>query len=199
MSITLYEVRPTRSARVRWTLLELGIPFKSIEGPQLFRSPELEAISPLGKVPAIVADGRPLFESAAICTWLADSRPERGLTFQAGSWERALQDQWIAFCLTEIEAHLWSTARNTRVYPEGRREAGILAQNEAEGRRSLAVLERHLAAEPFLVAGRFTVADIIMGYVTSWARMQGWTTDLPHCEAYTSRLLAMPLCPYGQD
>ena len=32
MNITLYEYEPTRSARVRWTLQELDLPFKSIEG-----------------------------------------------------------------------------------------------------------------------------------------------------------------------
>jgi glutathione S-transferase len=43
MTIILYELQPTRSARVRWTLLELGIPFESIEGRgrEIFAMPEL--------------------------------------------------------------------------------------------------------------------------------------------------------------
>src|SRR3954463_13754878 len=121
MSITLFEFPPTRSARARWTLLELGLPFESIGGREVFGSPQLKAVSPLGKVPAMVDDGRPLFESASICTWLADSHPGSGLIAPSGSWERALHDQWVAFCLTEIEAHLWSTSRNTFLYPEQRR------------------------------------------------------------------------------
>ena len=93
MSTTLYEFAPTRSARARWTLLELGIPFESIAGREVIGSPELKAVSPLGKVPGIVDNGRPLFESAAICAWIADRHPEKGLIAPSGSWDRALHDQ----------------------------------------------------------------------------------------------------------
>lgn len=195
MTITLFELSPTRSDRVRWTLLELGLPFESIAGPHLFGSPELTAVSPLGKLPGLIDDGRPLFESAAICTWLGDSHPEKGLTPPSGSWDRALYDQWVSFCLAEIEAHLWSTARNTFLYPKEERLAAVLPQNEKEGRRSLKVLDDHLATTPYLVGGRFGVGDIVMGHVTNWARRIGWADDLAHVQDYNARLLARPLCP----
>lgn len=113
MSITLYELQPTRSARVRWTLLELGVPFESVEGRDVFAMPELAEIHPLSKLPALRDAGRPLFESAAICNWLADSHPEAGLIAPSGAWARALHDQWVAFTLSEIEAFLWHTARTS--------------------------------------------------------------------------------------
>lgn len=196
MAITLFEFAPTRSDRARWTLLELDVPFESIAGQHLFGSPQLTAVSPLGKLPAIVDDGRPLFESAAICTWLADSHPEKGLVAPSGSRERALHDQWVSFCLAEIEAHLWSTARNSFLYPEERRVSEVLAQNETEGRKSLRVLDNHLAKTPYLVGGRFTVTDIVMGFATNWARRIGCADGLEHCLAYNARLLARPHCPY---
>ena len=196
MTITLLEFSPTRSDRVRWTLLELGLPFESVAGQHLFGSPQLTAVSPLGKLPGLVDDGRPLFESAAICTWLADSHPEKGLVAASGSWERALHDQWVSFCLAEIEAHLWSSARNSFVYPEGQRVPEVLAQNETEGRKSLRVLDKHLATTPYMVGGRFTVTDIVMGFATNWARRIGWADGLEHVLAYNARLLARPLCPY---
>ncbi len=61
------------------------------------------------------------------------------------------------------------------------------------------MLDRHLASTPFLVAGRFTVADIIVGFALNWARRLGWMTGLAHGLAYTERLLAMPHCPYAKD
>lgn len=199
MSLTLYEFGPTRSARVRWTLLELGLPFDSVAGREVFGSAALTAISPLGKVPAIEQNGRALFESAAICTWLADSHPEPRLVAPSGSWERALHDQWVSFCLAELEAHLWSTARNTFLYGEERRLPAVIAQNAVESRRSLAVLERHLATTPYLVGGRFSVTDIIVGFAVNWARQDGLTEGLEHCRSYVGRLLAMPDCPYDAD
>jgi glutathione S-transferase len=199
MSLTFFEFGPTRSARVRWTLLELGVPFESIEGREVIGSDRLKGASPLGKVPAIIDEGRPLFESAAICTWLADSHPEKGLVAPSGSWERALHDQWVSFCLAELEAHLWSNARNSFLYPEAKRLPAVLEQNAAEGRRSLEVLDAHLAERPFLVADRFTVTDIIVGFAINWAERIGWVNGLGHCTAYTERLRAMPHCPYGKQ
>lgn len=199
MSMTLFEFAPTRSARARWTLLELGLPFESIAGFEVIGSAQLKAVSPLGKIPGLLDDGRPLFESAAICTWLADSHPDKGLIAPSGSWGRALHDQWVSFCLAEIEAHLWSTARNTFLYPEPRRLPAVLEQNAMEGRKSLEVLDGHLAQTPYLVGGTFSVADIIMGFATNWAWGIGWTAGLDHCEAYNARLLAMPHCPYTKD
>ena len=194
--IKLYELRRTRSERVRWTMAELGLPFDSVEGREVLGSAELKAISPLGKVPAIRDDGRSLFELAAICAWLADRQPERGLIGASGSWERALHDQWVCFCLTELEAYLWSTARNTFVYPEEMRSPKILEQNRIEGRKALEVLDLHLAAEPFLVGSRLTVADIIVGYAANWAANQGWIDGLDHVSGYVDRLLALPNCTY---
>jgi glutathione S-transferase len=44
MTIVLYELQPTRSERVRWTLLEIGTPFESITGREVFAMPELAQI-----------------------------------------------------------------------------------------------------------------------------------------------------------
>lgn len=198
MTITLYEFAPTRSARVRWTLLELGVAFDSIAGPEAFTRPELRDIHPLGKLPALIDDGRPLFESAAICTWLADSHPEKGLIAPSGTWARALHDQWTAFVLAEVEAFLWHTARNLFILPEDQRLPAVFPQNEAAARQGLAVLDKALEGQDWLVENRFSVTDIFAGYAVAWAHKQGLITDMPHLSAYAERMLARPLCPYGE-
>ena len=198
MAITLYELQPTRSARVRWTLLELGAPFESIEGPEVFSMPELAEVHPLSKLPALRDAGRPLFESAAICNWLADSHPEAGLVAPSGTWSRALHDQWVAFTLSEIEAFIWHTARNLFVLPEAERVPAVHPQNEAAAKRGLAVLDAHLRDREWLVDDRFSLTDIFTGYATCWAQWQGMTVDLPNVAAYVDRLQARPHCPYIQ-
>lgn len=201
MSITLYELAPTRSARARWTLLELDLPFESItgEGVSFLHSPALTAIHPQGKVPALVDDGRPLFESAAICNWLADSHPEKELIAPPGTFARALHDQWVAFTLAELEAYLWSTARNTFIYPEAERITAVYAQNAMEAKRALAVFDAHLASTDWLVDNRFSVTDIFAGFALNWARMTGLTSEFRHVTGYLERLLSRPLCPYRRD
>lgn len=194
MTIELYEFAPTRSQRARWTLLELDVPFESIAGRELIGSDRLRAVHPLAKLPALTDDGRPLFESAAICTWLADSHPEKGLIAPSGTWERALHDQWVAFVQTELEAHLWSTGRNTFVYPEEKRVTEVFEQNAAESKRALAVFDEHLGDNDYLVGNAFSVTDIVAGFATNWARRQGLCDAYANVERYMDRLFERPHC-----
>jgi glutathione S-transferase len=116
--IKLYDATPSRSARCVWTLRELDVPFEAIEAGQLRQSEDYKRVHPMGKVPALETDGRVLFESAAICTYLADQNRDRGLIAEPGTWGRALHDQWVSFALSEMEAYLWSSLKNAVYYPE---------------------------------------------------------------------------------
>jgi glutathione S-transferase len=130
---------------------------------------------------------------------LADAHPEKGLIARAGTWERAQHDQWVAFTLAELEANLWSTARNQFIYPEEKRVTQIFEQNAEESKRAAGVLEQHLEGRAWLVGERFSVTDIFVGYALNWARLKGLTTHLPNVEAYCERLLSMPLCPFPRS
>ncbi|MGI9411521.1 MAG: glutathione S-transferase family protein [Hyphomicrobiaceae bacterium] len=199
MAVVHYEFQPTRSQRVRWTLLELDIPFDSREGRELIGSDELKKVHPLGKLPAITDNGRPLFESAAICTWLADSHPDKAMIAPSGTWERAQHDQWCAYIMTELEAHLWSSARNTFVYPEDKRIEAIHAQNAAEIKRALRPLDQHFSSNDFFVGGKFSVADIFCGFAINWARRMGHLEGFANVQVYNQRLLAMPNCTLTKE
>ena len=194
MSIKLFGFTPTRSKRVKWMLQELDVPFEDINKRELIGSDELRAAHPQAKVPAITDNGRPLFESFAICTWLADSHPDRGLIAPSGTWERALHDQWGAFVMTEVEAHLWSWARNTFVYPEDKRSEEVIAQAKMELAKSLKVLDDHFGANDYFVAGKFTAIDVFAGFVTNWAERMEMCGDCANVRAYTARLKQRPLC-----
>lgn len=194
MDITLYEFGPTRSARVRWALLELELPFTSREDRSLIRSDELTKLHPLGKLPAIVIDGNAMFESAAICTWLADSAPSKGLIAPPGSWCRAMHEQWSYFALAEMEAHVWSTARNTFVYPEEKRIDAIIPQNDFEFRRAAKALDQALDDKSYLVSNRFSVTDIIVAYAASWGRNKGLTSQCPNVDRWLDTLYEREHC-----
>jgi glutathione S-transferase len=194
MHLELYELAPTRSQRCRWTLLELDLPFESIDGRELMGTPAYREIHPLGKLPALVVDGRVLFESAAICTWLADQVPQKQLIAAPGTWERAQHDQWVSFALTEIEAWMWSTAKNTGFYPPDRRVPAIAERNAEEVIAAAGALEQALAKSDYLVAGKFSVTDIIASYALNWARMGGLLSSCPNLIRYLDRLYERPLC-----
>lgn len=192
--IKLYEYAPTRSARCRWTLLEAGLEFESVEGQSLIHSEELVKVHPLGKLPAAMVDGQPLFESSAICTYLAGLVPERNLIAPPGTWERALHDQWTCFGMTELEAYLWSTFRNTIALPEERRLPDVIEQNAEAFKPAAAVLNDALSDSDYLVGDRFSVTDIILGYTVNWGRRQGWIDSFSNLQRYVDRLFERPHC-----
>ena len=154
---------------------------------------------PLAKMPAAVIDGRPLLESAAISTYIADRVPAAKLIAAPGTFARAEHDQWVAFCLAEMEAWLWNNAVNQYVLPEERRITATFEQNVHMFKRSAAVVEAHLAQHDYLVEDRFTVTDIIVGWCLNWARRLGHLEEFPPLNRYVQRLLARPLCALARD
>ena len=194
LDITLYEYGPSRSKQARWALLECGLEFKSIDGLEILHSEELNKVNPMGKVPAVVIDGEPLFEAAAICTYLADLVPEKGLIAPSGTRDRALHLQWVSFALTEMEAYLWSNARNTFVLPEEQRITALFEQNNATFVHAARVLDKVMNGSDYLVGDCFSVTDILVGFTLNWGNGAGLINDMPNLQTYLSRLKERPHC-----
>ena len=196
-SIKLFELGPTRSARCRWTLLEAGLEYESIGNrPDIIGSEELRKVHPLGKLPAAFIDGRPLFESAAISTAIADLVPEKDLVAKPGTWSRTLHDHWVCFALTEMEPWVSSTELNSLdfVLSKDQHVPAIIQQNSMMFRRSAAALEEVLGRTAYLVEGRFTVTDIIVGYTINFGHEQGLVSEFPNLMAYLKRLYQREHC-----
>ena len=195
--IRLFELGPTRSARVRWTLLEAGLEFESVGNrPETIGSAELKAIHPLGKLPAVVIDGHPLFESAAISTAIADMVPDQALVAKPRSWSRALHDQWVCFALTELEAWAWTAELNSLdfVIPKHQHVPAIIEQARMLYQQSAAVLNDTLSRSTYLIEDRFTVTDIIVSYTVNFGEEMGWIDEFPHLVAYLDRLCERRHC-----
>ena len=199
MEVTLYGVGANRSARCRWTLQEAGVKYDAIDRRNLASADELRQFHPLAKVPAAVIDGQTLFESSAICTYIADCAPSANLIARPGTFARAEHDQWVAFCLTEMESWLWNSYVNTSGLPEEQRISAGLEQNVAMFKRSALVLDAHLARHDYVVEDRFTVTDIIVGWCVNWGRRQGHLDECPALVRYMERLLDRPLCALVRD
>ena len=199
MEVTLFGIGANRSARCQWTLREAGVEYTAIDRNDMTDVEEMRRFHPLAKIPAAVIDGQALFESAAICTYIADRASGAKLIAAPGSFARAEHDQWVAFCLSEMEAWLWNSAVNLYVLPENRRITAGFEQNVKMFKRSAAVVEAHLAQHDYLVEDRFTVTDIIVGWCLNWARRLGHLEKFPALRRYIERLLARPLCALARD
>ncbi|MEM1144390.1 MAG: glutathione S-transferase family protein [Pseudomonadota bacterium] len=195
--IKLFELGPTRSGRVRWTLLEAGLEYESLGNSiEVFKSDELRKVHPLGKLPAAIINGRPLFESSAIVTAVADLVPERKLIARPGTWSRYLHYQWVSFALAEMEAFLQSSEINTIdfILEKDQHVPQIVPQNTKLFHKAAAVLDGILSANEYLVDGRFSATDIFVSYTLNWGHEDGLLKDFPNLVAYLQRLYEREHC-----
>ena len=196
-NIKLFELGPTRSGRARWALLEAGLEFESLgNNIDVFKSDELRKVHPLGKLPAALIDGQPLFESAAIVTAIADLVPEKELIAKPGTWSRNLHYQWVSFALTEMEAFVQSSEINTIdfILPEEQHVKDIIEQNSVFYRKGAAVLDSNLRDKKYLVDDRFSVTDIFVSYTLNWGYDDGLIDDFPNVISYLERLYERESC-----
>jgi glutathione S-transferase len=193
----LYEFGPTRSLRARWTLQELGVDFESVVVDLVkgeHRSPEFLKINPAGRVPALVDGDVVVTESVAIVQYLAAKYPEKAL-LPTDAAERAQLDRWMLFTVTELEQPLWRITRNTRLYPEDRRQPTDVTIAREEFGEMAAVLARHLREREFVAGNRVSVADFVLAYTLDWANMVGLLGEYPGLVTYMERIYARPRAP----
>jgi glutathione S-transferase len=66
-------------------------------------NPAFRAASPMGKVPALEDGGTRLWDSGAICAYLADQYPAAGLAPAIGHPDRGAYLQWLMYTNSVIE------------------------------------------------------------------------------------------------
>jgi len=192
--ITLYGHPFSRAHRVMWMLKELGIAYAHVPTPFIdgsTRKPEFLAINPNGRVPALACDGLMLFESLAINLFLA--RKFGGPLAPSSLEEDALVTQWSFWVVTEVEKPLLLAAANLMLFAPEVRQPEELAVMLRKLARPFAVLDRVLAGQPWLVGGRFTVADLNVSAVMTLGVIAGVPlTDFPHMAEWLHRCIERP-------
>ena len=112
---TLYHVPTSRSLRVLWTLEEIGatVEVKSLGFGQRLE-PEYLAINPAGTLPALIDGDRAIYESLAICEYLA-ARHGSDLIVATGEPEHPEFVQWLLYGEATLQAPLSAMARVRRI------------------------------------------------------------------------------------
>ena len=191
----LYYVPKTRAFRVRWLLEELSVPYELVRmEPRDTKAPAYLAIHPKGHVPALVDGDTTLFESAAICLYLADRFPEKRLAPPPASAARGAYYQWICFALTELEPHCAAVHAHTVKLPEAERVPAAAESAKAQLAPALKVLEAHLAGRTYVAGGALAAADVLVAGIAGWARLLGLAdpATYPSLAAYHTACVQRP-------
>ncbi|MXX76302.1 MAG: glutathione S-transferase family protein [Holophagales bacterium] len=153
----LYWCPDTRANRVVWMLEELGVDYKAVyvDVFRPHRSDGLLAVSPMGKVPALVDGDVRMCDSSAICVYLADRYGSGLLAPRFDDPDRGRFLQWMIFAPGVIEPAVAEMFSGRTGDP----------RTNAWGNfdRMIRVWEEGLGVGPWILGDRFTAADVVLG------------------------------------
>jgi glutathione S-transferase len=193
--LKLYHSAQSRSTRPRWLLEEIGTPYEVVRldiSKQEHKTPEYMRIHPHGSVPALMDGDLALFESAAICAYLADKFPEARMAPAVGTPERGRYYQWMFYAMATLEPPVIEVFMHTVMLPEAERSAQA-AEHGRTGFAAVAdVLSNALQSKSFILGERFSAADVMIGSTLAWSQFMGLLNGRPVLEQYAQRLSARP-------
>ncbi|HND37302.1 MAG TPA: glutathione S-transferase family protein, partial [Nitrosomonas sp.] len=170
--ITLYGIEWSRAKYVLFTLAELGLDYQHIKINPFEdekNTPEYLKLNPLGQVPTLVDGDLVLTEAMAINFYLARKYGNGKLWINRLEAE-ALIYKWTFFAITQLEAACVDLILHRKVYDVKDRNIAIVREAEQKLVKPLRVLNEYLTGKDFLVADQFTVADINLAGVLSYAQ-----------------------------
>lgn len=180
------------SLRPWLALKQAGLPFSVTVIPlkQDDTKAQILARSPSGKVPALIHDGVTVWDSLAICEYVAELAPDAGL------WPTAPATRAVARSVS-AEMHSGFTAlrsnmpMNIRGDLSGWGRAPGVAEDVARIEAIWTdVRQRFGATGPYLFGG-FTIADAMYAPVVARFKTYGVTVN-PTAQAYAEAILAHP-------
>jgi glutathione S-transferase len=188
-TLTFYTNPMSRGRIVRWMLEEVAEPYETVllDYGTTMKAPEYLAINPMGKVPAIKYGNMVVTEGAAICAFLADMFPDRGLAPAPGNPVRGTYYRWLFFAAGPVEAAVTGKSLGLLAPADKKAMAGYGSFEE-----TIDCLESAVSKGPYICGEQFTAADVYVGSQIGWGMMFGTIDKRPAFADYFGRLQSRP-------
>lgn len=172
---------------MRWALEEAKLPYRVQSTPFRDRGPEHFAAQPFGQVPWLTDGDITIFESGAIVLHLAEKSADLMPVDPHG---RAEVMSWSIAALNSVDlpSQPWALFRFMK-FPGESPEAKFVEDFMAA---RLQRMEAVLSGREYLVASRFTIADLLMADVLRQLHKFDGLKSYPACHAYVERATARP-------
>ena len=198
--LKLYGVPRSRAMRSLWMLEELGVPYENVKVDFITGTKEsgFKELNPNGHIPVLQDGDLVLWESLAINLYLA-RKNDKGL------WPKTVEDegrayQWSLWAMTEAEEPLLTVLLNRVFFPPEQRDAKKADDGAARFAKPLGVLDGTLAGRDYLLGSRFTVADLNVASVLTWAPMSKLDlSTAPNAAAWLGRCTSRPALARAQQ
>lgn len=200
MSLTLYCAPMSTATITELVVEELGVPCEKVKVDlqrKETKKPDYLKLDPNGRVPLIVHDGMPIWESAAITMYLGEQFGVEKKLYPAAGPKRGEAMKWITWANVTLGEAVSRWSRNTsdRVPAEQRNaKAGEVARQDVD--HCLRILDQALESRQFL-CGEYTLADTHLNSLVDWLRyLQIDLAPFGRLSAWSARCCARPA--YGR-
>ena len=179
----------SRKNRVCWMLEEINAEYEAID--TVPHSGIALAVNPTGVLPALRDGDKVITDSAAICTYLADTHPQFGFSFPSGTVQRAQMEGWNYMATNDLEGPIWSAIRQLN-RNEDERLNEVLGLALEDWQKAVKGLEKKLGENTYVMGEQFTVPDLFFGHVGFWAKFYDIPVNSASVLAYFDRLIRRP-------
>jgi len=189
--ITLYHCAGARSFRVLWTLEEMGLPYevRMLPFPPRVHHREYLQVNPLGTVPAFFDGELRMTESSAIAQYLVTRHGPSPLAVTVDEPDYGSWLNWQYFGEATLTFPQTLVLRYSKMEPPERRNPQVADDYAKWFLARLRGVDAVVSQQTYLCAGRFTSADISVGYALILASYLGLDTRFPPAvAAYFARL-----------
>jgi glutathione S-transferase len=189
--IQFYHCVSARSFRGLWALEELGLPYELVmlPFPPRQHARHFLALNPLGTIPLLVHGDTRMTESAAICQYLCSLKRPTQMQVEPDEPDYGSYLNMLHFGEATLTFPQTLVLRYSRFEPEERRQPVVAKDYAKWFLARLRTLEVRLAEEDYLCAGRFTAADVSVGYALMLADYLDLSSRFtPAVTAYWERL-----------
>jgi len=199
--------------KVRIVLAEKQLPWKAYHVDLAQKEnlkPEYLKLNPLGVVPTLLHDGKPVIESSIICEYLDDAFPEHRLTVQddyarsqmrfwmkhvdvklhpacgALQWPLVMRSSMLEKSAEERQKLLDKIPEKPRRERQKRLvEMGLEAPDVIDAvsvyRKTILLMEQALKKNSWIVAEQFTLADLCLAPYFQTVQQFGWQQLFADC------------------
>ncbi len=192
--IELFQITGSASFAARAALEEAGAAYVTVDVHPRRRdeTPELAAVNPLRRVPALRDGALTVYETGAVLQFVAERFPEARLAPAAGSPARGAYLRWMTWLANTLHT-VWeplSASRHVTDDPAG--FDGVHRKGVEKLETTGAYLEQELSGRMWCVGEAFSVADVYLYMLKGWesyadGRTLGGETLASHYERVGAR------------
>ncbi|MGH8172449.1 MAG: glutathione S-transferase [Rhodanobacteraceae bacterium] len=205
--IVVHHLNNSRSQRVLWLLEELGLEYEirryQRDPETMLAPPELRAVHPLGKSPAVTDGDLTLAESGAIIETFIDRYANGRFAPPPGSRDRLRYTYWLHYAegsamppllLRLVFERVRSAPMPFFVRPVARGISAKVLQTfvDPQIRLHFDFMESELAKSNGFAGDEFSAADIQMSFPVEAGAARGELRARPHLSAWLERMHARP-------